>query len=149
MRLRSLAPLPTNLVSSLDECGIKTETDLLFSNTTVDVFRKLPPGTTSLHELNNYTALVAERASAFHTRADDLLELKPFYHDLVTGVPELDSLLAGLGGSQVLEIAGDKDSGKTVSGSCVDIEPDSQNFAYRPSRFIWFSLILLPIHNLV
>lgn len=118
MRLDSFAPsLATDIdVSSLHECEIRTETDLLFSNTTVATFRKLPPGTMSLRDLKAYTALVAESASAFGTRADVLLNTESDNHDdLVTGVSGLDKLFGGIGTSQVVEISGDKGAGKTVS----------------------------------
>ena len=115
MRLSSLAPLPANLVSSLDKCGIRTESDLLLSGSPIDILRKLPHGTVSLQEFTNYTALVAERASAFRTRADVLLNTPtPSDNRLITGVSKLDELLRGIGGFNVVEISGDKCSGKTV-----------------------------------
>jgi RAD51-like protein 3 len=115
MRLSSLAPLPAALVSALAERGIRTETDLLFLNARDDIFRKLPPGTTSLRELTEYITLVAERSSAFHARADSLLG-KPGNHDrdIETGNPALDNLFRGMAGSNVVELSGDKGSGKTV-----------------------------------
>jgi RAD51-like protein 3 len=117
MRLGAFVPsvLPADLALSLESCGIRTEIDFLFSNRTVDIFRRLPPGTVSLQELTNYVALVAEKASAPSIRGDHWLhgETRNF-DDLSTGVPDLDRLLGGFGGTRVIEISGDRGSGKTV-----------------------------------
>jgi len=51
MRLAALPNLSSNLVSGLEQCGIRTEADLLFSGSTLDVFRRLPAETTTLKEL--------------------------------------------------------------------------------------------------
>jgi len=118
MRLSAFVPtLPVDLVTCLEECGIRTEADLLFSGSVLDIFRRLPPGTVSLYELTNYTALVAKMASATGICAVDLLSLADVNQgndDFLSGVSELDELLGGFGGSRVLEISGDKGSGKTV-----------------------------------
>ena len=119
MRLGSLAPDPAALVSSLAKVGIRTEVDILFAHTPDDIHRKLPAGTTSRLELAEYIALVAERASAPHTRADRLLcergdDPNASDRDIITGVSALDDLFRGLGG-KVLEISGDREAGKTVS----------------------------------
>lgn len=121
MRLGALVPselLPADLVLSLEKVGIRTDTDFLFSGTPAEIFQRLPPGTVSLHELTIYIALVTEKASAPGVCADQLLSLETDSHnnrdEFTCGVPELDALLGGFGGSRVFEISGDKGSGKTV-----------------------------------
>jgi hypothetical protein len=112
MRLSAITLLPTSLVSSLEQCGIRTETDLLFSYTVVDIFQRLPPGTVSMNDLTNYIALVTKWVAAPGVRGDELLHKST---PLSTGVSALDELLGGFGVSRVLEISGDKGTGKTVS----------------------------------
>jgi RAD51-like protein 3 len=120
MRLHSLIPtVPSDLVTALENCGIRTDTDLLFSGTTIEVLRKLPPGVVSLADLEKYTRLVAESASAPGIRGDEqyaeeLRKRNEDTIDLTSGVAELDALVGGFGNSRVFEISGDKGSGKTV-----------------------------------
>jgi RAD51-like protein 3 len=99
MRLSALRLpcLPAEIISSLSDCGIKTDTDLLFSNTVADIFQKLPPGTISFHDLNRLVDSVLEHVASPGIRADDsLLLLQKTVHarhlGLFTGVPELDEL---------------------------------------------------------
>jgi RAD51-like protein 3 len=118
MRLAALVPtVPLDLVESLEKCGIRTDTELLFSGTAADIFKRLPPETVSLHDLTKYIALVTERAAAPGIRADILLSQESHDYELTSGVAELDRLLGGFGGSRVLEISGDKGSGKSVSAA--------------------------------
>jgi len=119
MRLAALVPsIPEILVASLAQCGIRTDADLLFSAPVFDIFRRLPPGTVTLRDLTKYVDVVAEKLSAPGISAAILLdqELKGEANapDLLSGVPELDELLGGFGGRRVIEISGDKESGKTV-----------------------------------
>ncbi|KAL4062143.1 P-loop containing nucleoside triphosphate hydrolase protein [Scleroderma citrinum] len=121
MRLHSLIPIiPTNLVSALEDCGIKIDTDLLFfDGTNVELLAKLPPGIVSLRELEEYTSLVAEHASAPAIRADQELEVALLRQrenalNISCGVQELDALVEGFGGGRVFEISGEKGSGKTA-----------------------------------
>ncbi|KAF9234124.1 P-loop containing nucleoside triphosphate hydrolase protein [Melanogaster broomeanus] len=120
MRLHSLVPtIPSDLVAALEDCGIRTDTDLLFSGTTIEVLKKLAPGVVSFADLEKYTRLVAENASAPGIRGDKvyaevLRRRDEDAIDLVTGVTELDALVGGFGDSRVFEISGDKSSGKTA-----------------------------------
>ncbi|KAJ7067975.1 P-loop containing nucleoside triphosphate hydrolase protein [Mycena amicta] len=118
MRLCTLPDLqfPTqNLVSCLDECGIRTEIDLLFSATTIDIFRRLPAGTTTLAQLDDFKGLVAELAAAPGLTAESLIDTYAQDHtELLSGSPLLDQLLSGITGPrQLLEVSGDRGSGKT------------------------------------
>ena len=119
MRLSNLIPsIPAELVTCLDAIDIRTETDFLFSPSTFDIFRRLPRGTISLQELTDYTDLVAELCSAPAISAYDLLslenELQRNTVELTSGSQELDDLLLGLSGGRVIEISGDRGSGKSA-----------------------------------
>lgn len=121
MRLHSFIPtIPSHLVSALEDCGIKTDTDLLFfDGSNIDILAKLPPGIVSLREFEEYTSLVAEHASAPATRGDQELETVLLRQDenaadVSCGVQELDALVGGFGGGRVFEISGEKGSGKTA-----------------------------------
>ena len=120
MRLAAFVPsIPANLVASLEQCGIRTDTDLLFSAPVFDIFRSLPAGTVTLRDLAKYVDAVAEKVSAPGISAAKLLDLEiqaqKNVSSLQSGVPELDELLGGFGGRRVIEISGDKQSGKSVS----------------------------------
>ncbi|KAF9223515.1 P-loop containing nucleoside triphosphate hydrolase protein [Gyrodon lividus] len=120
MRLQSLIPIiPSDLVAALETCGIRTDTDLLFSGTTIEVLQKLPSGVISLADLEKYTGLIVESASAPGVRGDNHYaeELRRRYEDatdLASGVGELDALVGGFGNSRVFEISGERGSGKTA-----------------------------------
>ncbi|KIK99168.1 hypothetical protein PAXRUDRAFT_823068 [Paxillus rubicundulus Ve08.2h10] len=120
MRLQSLIPtIPNDFVAALESCGIKTDIDLLFSGTTIEVLQRLPPGVVTLADLEKYTGLVAESASAPGIRgdkqyADELRRHHEEATDLASGVGELDALVGGFGNSRVFEISGEKGSGKTA-----------------------------------
>ncbi|KAF8556211.1 P-loop containing nucleoside triphosphate hydrolase protein [Imleria badia] len=120
MRLHSLIPtIPGDIVAVLEACGIRTDADLLFSGSPIDILQRLPPGVVSLADLKAYTALVADNASARGIRGDALytveLQRQHAYHtDLTCGVDELDALVNGFGGGRVFEISGDRGSGKTL-----------------------------------
>jgi RAD51-like protein 3 len=119
MRLSLFPFLPENIVSSLEQIGIRTDSDLLFSASTADILRRLPPGTATLQDLTHYTAQIVDKCSALGVRGDVLLALELEKQeqalDLGSGVTDLDILLNGFGGSRVFEISGEKASGKTVS----------------------------------
>ncbi|KAF8211447.1 P-loop containing nucleoside triphosphate hydrolase protein [Mycena galopus ATCC 62051] len=114
MRLAACVPtIPAHLVSGLETCGIRTDADLLFSGSTLEIFRRLPPGTTTLRELARCTALVANLASVPGQSAADLMK-DPNDDDLLSGLPQLDEILHGLATpGHLIEISGDKGSGKT------------------------------------
>ncbi|KAJ6567172.1 P-loop containing nucleoside triphosphate hydrolase protein [Mycena vulgaris] len=116
MRLAACVSIPAHLVSSLEACGIRTEADLLFSGSTFDIFRRLPAGTTTLRELTEATALVANLASCPGQSAADLLAAYAGTSgdNFLSGLPQLDELLHGLATSRrLIEVSGDKRSGKT------------------------------------
>jgi RAD51-like protein 3 len=127
MRLAALVPsIPADLVASLEQCGIRTDADLVLSASTFDIFRRLPVGTVTLRDLTRFVDVVAEKASAPGISAAKFLdlELQAQVNDLdfLTGVPKLDELLGGFGGRRVIEISGDRQSGKSVSSGMVVYE---------------------------
>ncbi|OBZ72267.1 DNA repair protein RAD51 4 [Grifola frondosa] len=120
MRLQVLVPLlPQNLVNALEEIGIRTDADLLFSGGAIETFGKLPSGTVQLHEFRDLMSKVAESACAPVLRGDEYsaLEAKPradrLNEHITSGVPVLDALVGGFYPPRVLEISGDRGSGKT------------------------------------
>jgi len=119
MRLSLYPFLPEDIVSSLDQIGIRTDFDLLFSSTAIDIVRRLPPGTISIQDLKHFTAQIIEESSALGVRGDALLALERAKQeqqlDFASGVTDLDALLNGFGGSRIFEVSGEKASGKTVS----------------------------------
>ncbi|CCM03090.1 uncharacterized protein FIBRA_05210 [Fibroporia radiculosa] len=121
MRLRALVPpLPENLLDALDACDITTDSDLIFVKNLTELFRKLPPMTMGFQEFLDLVSRVIKQAAAPAIRGDQLLAKErkrredDIYGDLSTGVPELDVLLGGLRPPRVVEISGDKGSGKTA-----------------------------------
>jgi RAD51-like protein 3 len=116
MRLSNLIPsIPVDLVTYLGAIDIRTETDLLFSTPTFDIFRRLPRGTISLQQLIDYTEIVAELCAAPAISGYDLLSLSPSNAvELISGNQELDDFLVGLSGGRVIEISGDRGTGKSV-----------------------------------
>lgn len=118
MRLALFSCLPHTLVFSLEEIGICTDSDLLFSASTAEILQKLPSHTVSLQDLKKYTAQITERTAVLGVRGDKSLALADASGDelrISSGVHDLDALLDGFGGSRVFEISGEKGSGKTVS----------------------------------
>lgn len=118
MRLTSLVPsIPLDVVAHLENCGIRTDADLLFTPA-FDIYTALPPRTLSLQDVTQLISLVEELASAAAVPANDLLLMDNLARerdfDLSTGDPHLDAVLHGLGGRTVIEISGDRGSGKTV-----------------------------------
>ncbi|KAG5341570.1 hypothetical protein C0989_009272 [Termitomyces sp. Mn162] len=119
MRLTALIPaLSPELVSSLDKCGVRTDSDLLF-RPVVEVYLQLSSEDgISLLDLERAVELTAELASAPGIAGDELLAQETQAQEqaptLFSGVGGLDNLLCGFGGCRVIEITGDKQSGKTV-----------------------------------
>lgn len=120
MRLESVVPsIPAELVEALDHsCGIRTDTDLLFFGSSLDIIKKLPLGTVTLSDLERFTELVAEQASVPGHRGDEILasteRISEKHSRASCGVKELDDLVCGFGDSRVFEISGAKGSGKTA-----------------------------------
>jgi RAD51-like protein 3 len=126
MRLSNLIPsIPADLVTCLGAIDIRTETDLLFSAPTFDIFRRLPRGTISLQELIDYTDVVAELCAAPSISGYDLLSLENESQrnavELTSGNQELDDFLVGLSGGHVIEISGDRGTGKSARFSIVSL----------------------------
>lgn len=117
MRLSNLIPsIPANVVACLEVQGIRTDTDLLFSTTIFDIYKRLPAGTATLEELSEYTTIAAEIGAAPGMSGHELLLLENANGDgqLRTGNEELDEFLRGLDARWVVELSGDKGSGKSV-----------------------------------
>lgn len=129
MRLSNLIPsIPADLVSCLGMIDIRTETDLLFSASTFDIFKRLPRGTISLQELIDYKDIVAELCAAPAISGYALLSLENESQrnalELTSGNQEL---LVGLSGGRVIEISGDRGTGKSACFSMV--------FPFSPSAY--------------
>jgi hypothetical protein len=126
MRLSTLSPaiLSPELLKGLNGLGIWTEFDLLFpaieggkSGHLKHLLKSLPAGCIRLQELEQVYDAVSEFASApVSTGWDSLHRISIIRRkvDLHSGMQALDELMDGFGGRRVLEIAGDKGSGKTV-----------------------------------
>ncbi|KAI0326484.1 P-loop containing nucleoside triphosphate hydrolase protein [Cubamyces sp. BRFM 1775] len=114
-------PLPIELVNALNDIGVKTDTDLLLFDDPSNIFRRLPPELgVSLLDFRRAVESVVELAAAPSTYGDKLLEKEErrnediFVDDMLVGVPELDALLGGFNPPIVIEVSGDKGSGKTA-----------------------------------
>ncbi|KDQ57033.1 hypothetical protein JAAARDRAFT_58515 [Jaapia argillacea MUCL 33604] len=116
MRLSSLIPLlPEHLVKALEICDIRTDTDLLFSGSPLDILHQLPPNTVNLPDLTKYIEQVIEKASAPAIRGDEWLARESqATSNLSSGVTELDDILKGFSSPCLLEFSGSKGSGKTA-----------------------------------
>lgn len=122
MRLKAVVPtLPETLLAALEACDVRTDTDLLFSGTPLQIYERLPQGTVTLADLKRHIQNTASHVSTPGMRADELLQQERARHDapgsgrLSCGAPELDKLTEGYDGPKVVEISGDHGSGKTVS----------------------------------
>ncbi|EKM58400.1 uncharacterized protein PHACADRAFT_91096 [Phanerochaete carnosa HHB-10118-sp] len=121
MRLRTVDPsLPEDLLNALDELGIRTDADFIFSGTPMELYKRLPLGTVTLAELTAFIDQVIQYAAASGVRGDVLLQREDDqlrgHHpeEFLSGVPELDKLTGGFAGPRVIEVSGDRGSGKTV-----------------------------------
>lgn len=121
MRLRTVdPPLPENLLDALGELGIKTDADFLFSGTPMELYKRLPLGTVTLAALTKHVDDITRFISAPAMRGDKLLEKEENTlaehnkHEYLCGIPPVDKLMDGFGGSRVIEVSGDRGSGKTV-----------------------------------
>ncbi|KAI0084136.1 P-loop containing nucleoside triphosphate hydrolase protein [Irpex rosettiformis] len=120
MRLKAIVPaLPADLISALDDCGVRTDADLLFnSGTAMQLYEKLPEGVVTLAQLERYIRRVTEFASAPMFTGEDLVaqetKQRATFIPISTGVPQLDEIINGTDGPKVLEISGDHGTGKTL-----------------------------------
>jgi RAD51-like protein 3 len=119
MRLANLVPsIPADLVTTLDALGIRTESDLLLSATLQEILRRMPPDTLSLQDLEAAIETVAELSAApgescFNLLAQEAREPGK-YAPLISGNEDIDRILSGLGRHKLVQISGDKGSGKSV-----------------------------------
>jgi RAD51-like protein 3 len=125
MRLRSLveslkAVQDPSIISVLEQCGIKTEVDLLFSGSAIELYQRLPPSTISYDAFCELQEEVAFLVSSNGVSGDVELqreeEMRNAMRHVETGVPDLDQLTGGLGHCEIVEISGRPGSGKTVRG---------------------------------
>lgn len=119
MRLSAFPPslVPPELLSGLLNLGLKTDTDLLLLDVR-DIMKCLPPGCISFQELRQIHETIAARASAHGLSALDIRSNCLSNHHkygLSSGINELDALMNGFGGGRVLEVSGEKGTGKSVS----------------------------------
>lgn len=120
MRLANLVPsISAELVASLDAIGIRTESDLLFSAKPWEILKRLPPNTVSLSDLETAIDIVAELSAAPGVSCFDLFALEAARRGrdtqpLVSGNDNVDRILSGLGRRKLIQISGDKGSGKSV-----------------------------------
>jgi RAD51-like protein 3 len=122
MRLRTVdPPLPSALLAALEGIGIRTDADLIFYGPPMELYKKLPLGTVTLAELTAAVEAVVRYVAAPGVCGEKLLEkverrLASYpAEEFSSGIPQLDKLIGGFGGSRVIEISGDRGSGKTVS----------------------------------
>lgn len=99
--------------------GIRTDSDLLFRQSVFDLYKGLPPGTTTLAELEQYVNKAMQICAAPVHRGDILLaqelQISQSIPTLETGMVAFDEVLGeSTEPIRILEILGPKDSGKTV-----------------------------------
>ncbi|KAI0760960.1 P-loop containing nucleoside triphosphate hydrolase protein [Trametes elegans] len=122
MRLEQFSPhISHKVVEALQRIGVRTDTDLLLLNDPTNIFSRLPPELgLSLLDFRRAVEKVAQIASATPSYGDELLEKELSRHEdvfadnVLIGVPEVDALLGGLSPPRVVEVSGDKGSGKTA-----------------------------------
>lgn len=119
MRLANLVPsISADLVTALDSIGIRTESDLLFSATPREILKRLPSETVSLEDLEGAIDTVAELSAAPGVSSFELFCLEAQARDaqppLVSGKEDIDCMLSGLGRHKIIQLSGDKGSGKSV-----------------------------------
>lgn len=141
MRLRTLGePLTDELITALEACNIKTDTDLILSGIPTDIWLKLPPDTISLKDLTTVIESVTEILSAPSYTGIELLQCEEKRRDklasvpLRSGVQVLDDLVGGFGYQQLLEISGAQGSGKTALALQIVLRQLSQ---YPNSSVVW------------
>ena len=125
MRLSSLIPeISAESVRHLEASGIRTDSDLLFTPL-LELYKKLEPNTHSLQDLARLCATVTELCAAPVTLATDLLESENHASardiELAVGDEAVDDLLRGLGGPRLVEISGDRATGKSVRLSTTNL----------------------------
>lgn len=123
MRLRTLLfDCPKPILDALEACNIDTDEEFLFSSSAIALFQKLPPNIITYAELENLRDRVARSLAAEgRSGEEDLQELDGVDDKEGThwkaGVSALDHLLQTVGHG-IIEVAGDRGSGKTVHSLC-------------------------------
>ncbi|KIY68825.1 hypothetical protein CYLTODRAFT_453179 [Cylindrobasidium torrendii FP15055 ss-10] len=111
MRLLSLKTIvPQNVALALAALGVHTENDLLFQESALELWQRLPKDTVSLKELQ---AIISKTAEFFSAQATSFAELPPPPVRLRSGIPVLDSVTSSFDGL-VVEFAGDDNSGNAT-----------------------------------
>lgn len=120
MRLGALSPslISPQLLSELYALGIKTDMDFLLGGVH-EIMKRLPPQRVSFNEITKTYSSIAEHMSAQGCAASELLgerEQGAATPPLLTmnSTADLDALVDH-GKSCVLEVSGDRASGKSVS----------------------------------
>ena len=121
MRLSSFIPtISAGTVTHLEDCGILTDSDLLFTPL-FELYKRLPRNTLSFQDLARLCTTVTELSAADAILGSDLLatELGQSERDaeLRVGDVHIDELLQDLGGKRIIEISGDRETGKSVRRS--------------------------------
>ncbi|KIK63536.1 hypothetical protein GYMLUDRAFT_441129 [Collybiopsis luxurians FD-317 M1] len=115
MLLSTILSLPDGLADQLTSLGILTDTELIFSNASpLEIYARLSPKTLSFTEFEACIEALSEKLAA---PGQNILEIKQEsrLNFKIETFPSLDSHLGGgLPSARVIEISGDKGSGKTT-----------------------------------
>lgn len=120
MRLRTVdPPLPPHLLDALADISVTSDADLIFAGTPMELYKRLPLGTVSLKELEKCISDVVAYISAAGVRGDKLLteSERTDPEQWGCGLWRVDQLVGGFGPGRVIEVSGDRGSGKTVRTS--------------------------------
>ena len=142
MRLSALVPsISADSVAHLEACGIRTDSDLLFTPT-LEIFRKLPPNSLTLQDLVHICTTVTGLCTAEPVLATELLVRAEAHEtgsntELQVGDDQIDRLLHGLGCRRIIEISGDKGSGKSVRSALLRLCNNFKLHRSWPSTSRW------------
>ncbi|KAL4247992.1 P-loop containing nucleoside triphosphate hydrolase [Abortiporus biennis] len=122
MRLRTFyPPIAPSLIDALESIGVRTDSELLFTHTPSDIYCQLPSDyPITLLEIQNLVKDVRSRVAAPFIRGDEKLKAEEhaaedrYVEDMQSGVIELDNLVKAFGMYELLEISGDRGSGKSA-----------------------------------
>ncbi|KAA1467710.1 hypothetical protein DENSPDRAFT_832817 [Dentipellis sp. KUC8613] len=117
------AHLPPELLAHLLDLNIRTVVDFILTPP-LDLLARLPRGSTSLGELTDCIASVAQEVAAEGVNGEDMYEaemkrvIEMDGEEVKAGIADLDALVGGsFGGAvggRVFEVSGDKGGGKTA-----------------------------------
>ncbi|EJU04811.1 hypothetical protein DACRYDRAFT_47534 [Dacryopinax primogenitus] len=103
---------------ALEEAGLKTSDDLLFTTSTSEQYARLPGGTLSFPEFAALKEDVSKFVAPHPLTGEEAYLLamgtEAQRYEGLCGVPELDALLGGFGQYGVLEFSGGRESCKTL-----------------------------------